>query len=58
MGAGAAAGVRGGRHGWVQAESTGLLHTQLEWSDVQHLLEMNSGKNGRGPLVLVEDAAG
>lgn len=50
--------MRGGRHRWVQAERTGLLHTQLEWSDVPHLLEINSGKNGRGPLVLAEDAAG
>ena len=50
--------MRGGRHRWVQAERTGLLHPQLEWSDVPHLLEINSGKNGRGPLVLAEDAAG
>lgn len=58
VGAGAAAGVPGGRQGWVQAERTGLLQTRLDWSDVPHSLGVSRGKNGRGSLAVAEAAAG
>lgn len=48
--------VAGG--GWVQAERTSLLQTQLEWSDVPHSLEVSRGKSGRGSLAMAEAAAG
>ena len=44
--------------GWVQAERTGVLQTQLERSDGHHLLEVKRGRNGRGSLVMAGAAAG